>query len=66
VVIEVPGGGVVAEADVDARVGSCQRLTVARPDHLDVLAKQHQGRHGEHLVSVEGAVVGRDQHGPRL
>ena len=66
VVVEVTGSGVVAEADVDPQIGRRQRPRPTRADDLSGAVEELERGDREHLVRVEGAVMGGDHHRARL
>ena len=65
-VVEVPGAGVVAKADVETEIGPGDGVEVTRAHHLDRVTEQAECGDGEDLVRVKGTVVGGDQHPARL
>jgi hypothetical protein len=66
VVVEVPGAGVIAEADVDPDVGVRQGVAITRAHHLHGIAEEGERGDGEDLVGVEGTVMSGDEHPARL
>jgi hypothetical protein len=62
-VVEVPGLGIRAPADVDAHIGRGLRRLVARADDFDAVAvRKAQRRDREDVVGVEVAGMRRDPH----
>jgi hypothetical protein len=60
VVVEVPCRRVGAPADVDADVGGGDPRLVTGADDVERPGGEAEGRDGEDVVGVEGAVVGGD------